>query len=192
MATLSRRRFLGAVAGAGLAVGTSGCTGTTGTPTATPTANEVRLSHAVETPDARRVRNPNGAPAVRSSLVDPPGGWTDATWAVSSPDDRESLEFAPEAVGVDAAREFVRATDLSARTVLVDQYRVGACSTRRLERLRWDRHATGPGEGAGVAVEYATVDRDADCEEGDPADVEATLVRVPADVERVDYFSSSW
>lgn len=49
-----------------------------------------------------------------------------------------------------------------------------------------------PGEGTGVAVEYATVERDADYEEGDPADVEATLVRVPAGVERVDYFSSSW
>jgi hypothetical protein len=123
---------------------------------------------------------------VRSAVVTPEterDEWIPTEWLVTTPEGREGLSFASGATGVDAAQRFVAGTDLSTATLFVQQYGTPECETRRLKRHRWDRTS--------VAVDYETVDRDVDCRVDAPFDVEATLVRTPGVIDRLDYLRSS-
>lgn len=179
----SRRTVLTSVA-----VGTAtlaGCSGTASSPTPSPTRTERGYAHELASPATSRLRNPDGEVAVRSDAHDPPGDWLNEGWLVTSPAERDALSFAFATTGIDAARTFLRETDLAEETVLVDQYRVDRCQSRRLERLRWDEATQGPDGGIRVELEYELVERREDCQRGESEHVGVTLIRVPTDAERL-------
>jgi hypothetical protein len=187
MESVTRRRLLGGLTTC--LAGTSGCAtgrdGERGTDTAT--ATEVSFARSVSEPASRRVRNAAGEPVVRSSVRTPEedifetaAGWRYEEWAVSTADDRAALEFAPGAEAADAARQFAAETDFSTATLLVQQYAVPDCRTRRLDLLEWRRVQRGDRAYTDVGLEYDEIDR-SDCE-GEGTASEATLVRIPEQV----------
>lgn len=207
----TRRAVLGlsvaAVAGLAGCAALSPDAGGSGTPS--PTASEPEYSHSVDAPDSATVRKSEGEPAVRSSahdsgedMFESEAAWDYEDWIVTSPSERDVLEFSRGADGVEAARAFVAATDLSETTLLVHQYDVASCETRRLDRLKW-----GPGfscgdvECVGLFLSYEPTECDGDCgdteseesdgppySEGSHAS-EATFVRIPARIGSYGRFS---
>ncbi|WP_435335681.1 hypothetical protein [Haloarchaeobius sp. TZWWS8] len=191
MALPSRRHVLQSLVGA--SVLTSGCLGTDGGPeTETATATERSYSRETTSPETQRVRNASEKPAVTSSDVSPLRGWTSEHWAVASTDGTDALQFAEETTGTADAIAFVEETDLSTYTVVVDQYTVGGYSTREIDRLRWQESDKGPDGGYSFRVDYEVVAREGDCQREDETHVEATFVRIPAPVEHIVGFASSW
>jgi len=168
-----------------------------GTPT--PTAGEPAYDHSVAPPESAVVRNPEGEPAVRSSARSPEEGayestasWTYEDWLVTTDEQRDALEFAAAAEGAAAAREFAAATDLSGQTLLVHQYDVDECLTRRLDRLEWGTgFSCGDRECAAIFLTYERVEAGDGCAGTDTALAdgppysdeshanEATFVRIP-------------
>ena len=182
----TRRQTL-AAAGALLA-GLSGCSSRDDT-TPTATAGERSYDGTVDDPTSRTVRNPDGEPAVRSTVVNPFPEWTDTDWLVRDRDEREALYFAADADGVDAALSLVDDSDFSSSLVLVHQHPVRHCEEWSLEGLRWgDADAGAPAGSAAVELSYDAIEREDDCGGDDDRDVAATFVRVPARFERVTEF----
>lgn len=183
----SRRTVLASVAVGAATL--AGCSGVTSTPTPSPTRTERGYTHEVPSPATSRLRNSDGEIAVRSDAHDPPGGWLNEGWLVTAPADRDALSFAFATTGTDAARTFLHETELSEETVLVDQYEVDRCASRRLERLQWAEATEGPDGGVRVELEYERVERREDCQRGTTADVGVTMIRVPTDAERLHAFA---
>lgn len=200
-------------------IGLAGCA-TQGSPetapdgTSTPTATERVYDDGVDDPETRKVENPDGEPAVRSSAHtpsrdDPTQGeaesdsqWRHEYWFVTESVERDALEFSQSTTGVDEASAFVADTDLSETTLLVQQYRVEACTTVSLERLEW----TGVGGGAERRIDLRAI-YDDPSEDGCATDspngsdnktdddgmaVRATVARIPVDASRVDGFQYGW
>lgn len=118
--------------------------------------------------------------------------WAPEEWLVTSPDDRDAVDLPTGGIGVDAAKRFVDDTDLSGQSLLIHQYNVEECRTRQLERLAWGTAAEDrPRGGLAVRLEYIVTKQDTNCQHDGRDDVEATLVRLPIRVERLDYFESS-
>lgn len=204
---LTRREVLGLSSAA--AVGLAGCPAGGADPdrgSPTPTATEREYANSVDAPESVTVRNPEGRPAVRSSARSPEedafessASWAYEDWLVTAPGGREGLSFSPATTGVEAAREFLTATDLSEATLLVHQYDTGECETRRLARLEWDTGLScGDVECVGIHLDYDRTERDG-CQtdsggsdgppyEGPHAN-EATFVRVPARIASYGRFS---
>ena len=178
-------------------------------PQETPTATEREHSHSVATPETITVRNAAGKPAVRSSARSPEENvfessarWDYEDWIVTSSSERNALSFSRATNGVEAARDFIAATDLSEATLLVHQYDIGECESRQLDRLNWsDDVSCGDADCVGVHLEYERTERDGDCQ-GDDSDEsdsppygrdsydsEATLVRIPARMQSYGRFS---
>jgi hypothetical protein len=197
----TRRDVLG-LSGVAL-VGLAGCTTefghADGQDSPTPTVTEREYSHTVDSPASITVRNPEGEPAVRASDYAPEKDGFDAAsqWdyedlLVTSPKKRELLEFSPGTNRVGPAREFMTATDFDDTTLLVHQYDVGACQTRRLDRLEWDTNfSCGERDCAGIFLTYELTGLGGDCQDPDADEndgppysddshaSEATFVRIP-------------
>lgn len=179
-----------------------------GRDTSTPTASEPEYSHSVDSPESSKVRNPEGEPAVRSSARPPGEGvfessasWDYEDWLVTSPREADALDFSRATTDVDAATEFVTDTDLSRETLLVHQYNVGECETRRPTRLEWDTElACGGVACTGINLSYRQDTRDSDCQGDDTGnddgppysegsyDSEVTFVRIPARIQSYGQF----
>lgn len=177
-----------------------------------PTAGERSYAHTVDTPESITVRNPEGDPAVRSpahspeeDLFESSAAWDYEDWLVTSPKDRELLDFSQGTTGVETAQEFMAETDLSRSTLLVHQYNIGPCETRGLTRLKWGTEfSCGDADCAGIHLNYDETmrDRDEDCREtgseennGPPYpaefhDSEATIIRLPAEIQSYGRFST--
>ena len=188
---LSRRRILG-----GLAVllsGASGCTTASSrkTPTATPAITERRaFSSCLDVPTTVQISNAAGEPAIRSSTYSPPTGWEGAEWLVTSADEREALEYPTGTTGVEAAREFVDATDFSAQNVLVHQQTFDSCRSLQVEQLMWKADERTTSGGFEIGIEYGPGGGDGRCPDGDSEYTVATMVRVPAEIEKITRFTA--
>lgn len=189
MVSRSRRAMLGSLAT--VLVGASGCTTlaspdrSTATPSATPSESERTYDRCLVDPPARRVRRSEGRPAIESAAHNPVDVWTSTSWVVDTPDEREALQFATDASGVEAGRAFVDGTDLSERSVLVVQNAFDECVMMRPKRLAFETAEHGEAGTFDLALEYEDVDPTNDCEDERPRYVEATLLRIPGDVEAV-------
>ncbi|WP_396611601.1 hypothetical protein ACH9L7_15585 [Haloferax sp. S1W] len=200
------RREVLSLSGAALA-SLAGCTTRTSNreQSPSPTASEPDYPHRVDTPDTVTVRNPDGEPAADSSdhspeedMFESSPHWAYEDWLVTAPGEREALNFSQAHTGVEAARDFIAATDLSETTLLVHQYNIGPCETRQLSRLEWGTEfSCGDIECTGIALGYDLTERDGDCNEtgsdGPPYRAgsyasEATFVRIPAQLESYGRF----
>ena len=166
--------------------GLAGCTQMNAESTPTPAPTEPTFSNDLTDPPYRQLRHSEGEPALRSSAHSPPSGWESARWVVTSPEKRNALDFSSEANGTEEARQFLRDTDFSTETVLVHQYRLDGCVGRQLDRVRWTESEDGPDGTFTVQLEYTMSDRD--CQRDDAEDVEATLVRIPAEIAQLGEF----
>ncbi len=204
---LSRRDAL-SLSGVAL-VALAGCTTGSSDGTSTSTATERDYAQSVDSPESITVRNPQGTPAVRSTAYSPgedlfesSATWDYEDWLVTSPSDRDALEFSQATTGGAAARDFIAATDLSETTLLVHQYNIGSCDTRRLTRLKWSSEfSCGDLDCIGIALRYDSIDREDDCDgpEGDESDSppysegthanETTFIRIPAQIQSYGRFS---
>lgn len=182
----SRRLFFASVST--LLAGASGCTTTGSSPT--PTRTEQGFAHTISTPTAAKIRQEDGNPAVRSSLFSPARGWDSEEWTVSSAKQRDALRFASS--GDDEAREFVENSDLSTHTILIHQYGIKACLTRRLKTVRWRMDPDAPDGYAAISMDYVPSERDIECRADRPTNIEATIVRVPSDIEGIGEFSDGF
>lgn len=180
--------------------------------TDTPTAEERTLAGSVLSPDSVTVRNDEGEPAVRSSAHTPSRdgtaqgemesgpNWGHEYWFVSEPAERDALEFTVSTTGVDAATGFVADTDLSAATLLVQQYRVDGCTSVTLKRFEWSAAERGPDGSIDLRAVYDERSGDGSCEtetghgsgHGDGTDVRAIIARIPVDASRVVGFEYGW
>lgn len=207
----TRREVLG-LSGATL-VSLTGCmTRTSGSDqrgSPSPTASEPEYSHRIDMPESITVREPEGKPAVRSEVHSPTedmfessAQWDYEDWIVTSPGDRDALEFSQSASGVEAAREFITTTDLSESTLLVHQYDLGTCETRELTQLEWGSNfSCGDVDCVGISLTYEPTERDVDCRETDGANTdgppysegsyasETTFARIPAQIQSYGRFS---
>ena len=174
-----------------------------------PTASEPEYSHNVDSPESITVREPDGKPVVRSALHSPEENmfessakWDYEDWLVTSPNERDALNFSLSTTGVEAAKEFVDATDLSETTLLVHQYNIGKCETRQLTQLKWDSDfSCGDTDCVGILLDYKSTERDGDCQVTDSDDSdsppysegsyasETTLIRIPAQIQSYGRFS---
>lgn len=187
--------------------------------TGTPTPTERDFPHGVDAPETRKVSNPEGEPAVRSSGHSPSrektfhgqmessSNWLHEYWFVTAPDERDALEFAPSATGVDAAAAFVADTDLSRATLLVQQYVAEACTSVTLKRIEWKPVDSGPEGAVEIRTNFDDV-RDETCqqesehasehdsshEERDsvPNEIRAIVTRIPVDATEVRGFGYGW
>jgi len=196
----TRRDALSLVGASLLAL--AGCSGETSEPgdgqSQTPTAAEPDYSHVVDDPDAVRVRNSNGEPAVRSSVESPgedifesSATWDYEDWLLTTSSERAALTFSDGTTGVEEATGFINGTDLSEETVLVHQYNISECETRRIDQLKWgDGFSCGSAQCVGIRLNYALSEQKNDCpstdsgsgppyDEGTRAN-ETTFVRIPA------------
>ena len=163
--------------------------------TPTPTVGVPEYSNGVDEPASATVRNPEAEPAVRSSarspgedLFESSAAWEYEDWLVTAPEERDALEFASATAGIETATEFASAIDFSGETLLVHQYDVSACATRRLMGIEWREDAEcGSIECVEIRLTYRETERD-DCsgsedQTGPPYDgdyvSEATFVRIP-------------
>lgn len=188
----------------GLAGCSAGTTDADERDSATPTAGEPEFTHSVDSPKSATVRNPEGNPAVRSSARSPEenafesaAAWNYEDWLITSPREGDALEFSDSATGVDSTTALVADTDFSQETLLVHQYNVPACETRRPVRIRWGGDFTcGDVECVGIRLQYDRRQRGDDCEssaESPPYpegtyDSEAAFVRVPAQIQSYGRF----
>lgn len=174
-----------------------------------PTATVVTHENSVAEPESVSVRNPDGEPAVRST-VESPGedlfedgaDWAYEDWLVRNADEREALEFADASTGVEDAEAFAAETDLTEATLLVHQYNLAACEHRALEGLQWSTgRSCGDATCTHIDLEYdGTVDEsgcDGESPGGPPFPEEtrqnaATLVRIPAQVDSYGSLGSQW
>lgn len=176
--------------------------------TDSPTATEPEYPHGVDAPESRKVRNPEGEPAVRTSarspeedLFEPSARWDYEDWLVTSRSEAGALAFSRAATGVEPATEFVADTDLSRETLLVHQYNIGECETRRPARLEWSEERTcGDETCVGIELSYQQQTRNRECrdsatDEGDGPpyregsyDSEVTFVRIPAQIQSYGRF----
>ncbi|MFC7138370.1 hypothetical protein ACFQMA_00785 [Halosimplex aquaticum] len=194
MPSFSRRRVL-ATGAAALLAGVAGCADSGGASTDTPTATERSFEHSVSDPAARTVRNDDGEPAVTSSarstdesMLGTPTRMADEYWTVNDADERDALDFSGARTGAEAARTFAAETDLSTATLVVHQYYVEKCVTRRLERLRWGAAEQGPEGSAAIRLTYEDAERDGDCEQEGIGPIEATVFRIPEEIGQVTRF----
>jgi hypothetical protein len=111
----------------------------------------------------------------------------DGHWCVAEPSEREALDFSAATDGAEAARTFAAGTDLSAATLVVHQYYVETCESRRLARLSWGAADQGPEGAVAVELEYERAEL-AECAGDDLGPVEATLFRIPAEVGPITRF----
>lgn len=175
----------------------------------TPTASELEYSHSVDTPESIKVRNPGGEPAVRSSAHSPEedmfessASWEYEDWIVTTPSERDALTFSQATNGVEAARDFITATDLSETTLLVHQYNIGECETRQLNRLKWGSDfSCGDVKCVGIYLHYEPTEREGDCQATDSNDSdsppysedshasETTFIRTTAQIQSYGRFS---
>ena len=175
----------------------------------TSTVTERQYSHSIDTPDSIRVRNPEGKPAIRSSAHSPEenvsessASWDYEDWIVTSPSERNALNFPQAANGAEAARDFIAATDLSEETLLVHQYNIDECETRQLDRLKWSNDVScGDVECVGLYLTYEPTERDSDCQDNDSDDSdsppdredshdsETTFIRIPTQIQSYGSFS---
>jgi len=192
MSPFSRRQVL---AGSVLAfTALSGCQETTAdTPTATVT--EQSYPNTVDDPEFRTVRNAEDGPAVTSSahspqedFVDEGSDWGDEHWAIGTESERDALQYAQPTAGVEAAQSFVAETDLSAATLVVNQYRIQPCRSMQLDRLQWVEDGDAPEGYYDVDLAYTDSDVEGDCDEDGPKDVEATIFRLPTEIEGLSSF----
>lgn len=174
-----------------------------------PTATEQEYSHNIDTPESIKVREPEGEPAVRSPAHSPgedmfesSARWEYEDWLVTSPKERELLNFSTGTNQVTEARDFIAATDLTETTLLVHQYNISDCETRRLTRLKWDSNfSCGDRDCVGVFLNYELTERDGDCQgnDSDNSDSppysedshanEAIIIRIPAQISSYGRFS---
>lgn len=184
----SRRRILKCVPA--ILTGVSGCTGqnyqsedTSTTPTATKRKQD--FPHSTKTPVTKKVRASSGTFAVRSSTFTPASEWKTTEWLVSSEDERDAITFSNGASGVEDAKKFLNGFDFSNKTVLIVQYPINKCRTKKLELLKWGPANGGSNGTASFWLEFSIVKRETSCEESPEEDIEATLVQVPDDVDRI-------
>lgn len=174
-----------------------------------PTAGEHKYERTVNSPEFVTVREPEGKPAVRSSAHSPEedmfessAKWEYEDWIVTASTGRDALDFTRTTTGVAAARDFIAATDLSKTTLLVHQYDIGTCETRRLRRLEWSSDfSCGDRECVGIFLTYESTERESDCSRsdtddndsppysGEPHASEATFVRIPAHIRSYGRFT---
>lgn len=174
-----------------------------------PTASEHEYAHTVNSPELITVREPEGKPAVRSSTRSPEENifessarWDYEDWIVTSPNGQEALDFTQTTNGVEAAKDFIAATDLSKTTLLVHQYDIGECQTRRLIRLKWSSDfSCGDVDCAGIFLNYELTQRDGDCPGTDADDSdsppygenshasETAFIRIPSKIQSYGRFS---
>lgn len=178
------------------------------TTTSSPTASEHEYSHQVDTPESRTMQNPEGKPAVRSSAHSPledtfesSAKWDYEDWLVTSSQEWDALTFSPATTGVEAATEFIANTNLSKETLLIHQYNVGSCETRKLDYLKWDTEENCGDEVCGaVKLKYEKVERENDCQDNDTDGSdgppysedshgsEATIIRLPKQIQSYGRF----
>lgn len=173
--------------------GASGCTtaGSQETPTATRAITERRaFSSCLDMPTTVQVRNSEGEPAIRSATYSPPSSWERARWIVTSASEREALDYPTGTTGVEEARQFVDATDLSAQNVLVHQQTFDSCRSVQLEQLMWKAAERTTRGGFEIGMEYDPGGEDGRCPDGDSQYAVATMVRVPADIEEITRFTA--
>jgi hypothetical protein len=189
-------------------LGLAGCSTRSPDGRESATATERAYSRSVDSPASSRVRDPEGRPAVRSSARSPgedpyesSESWHYEHWLVTTREEADALDFSQTATGAESAAEFVADTDLARETLLVHQYRVGECRTRRPGRLEWDEELScGNVECTGIELNYEHETRESDCQgtatdgsDGPPYsegtyDSEATFVRIPAEIQSYGRF----
>lgn len=193
---LSRRQVLAGSALSLTLAGVSGCQETTAdTPTATVT--EQNFPNTVDDPESRTVRNSEDGPAVTSTahsphedFVEEGSDWGDEHWAIGTESERDALQYAQPTTGVEAAQSFVAETDLAAETLVVNQYRIEPCRSMQLERLQWVEDGDAPEGYYDVDLAYADADVEG-CDEDGAKDVEATIFRLPTEIEGLSSFGWS-
>jgi hypothetical protein len=172
MPSLTRRRALQSAVGAlGLLAGCSGQTSTTRTVTPAANGPPDRARTDVE---SVRLRNPANDLVVTRGDATPTTESGARLWEhlfVTDAKTADSLAFA-DVEGVEAAREFLAATDFDAETVYVEQRGIGACYRQELCWVSWTKSS--------IRTSYARRLRDADeaCD-ADEQEVAAELIRLP-------------
>lgn len=206
---LTRRKIL-SLSG-GTLVGFAGCTARLSDrgESPSPTASERQYSHQVDVPESINVRNPAGEPAIQSSdhspeedMFESSASWDYEDWIVTSSRERDALTFSQGTNNVQAAKDFIAATNFSESTLVVHQYNIGECQTRRLNRLKWGSDfSCGDRECVGIFLHYEQTEREGNCAGADSADSdgppysedshasETTFVRLPAQIQSYGRFS---
>lgn len=187
MKSVSRRQTLGFISGAFCM--TAGCTTTSGSvPTDTPTMTESNLtySNCVANPDTIQIRNPEGNRPIRSTTHE----YSDEdfridVWYVSNPNQRDALEYASNVDGIEGVIEFLENTDLSRHTVVVIQFNFDSCETIDVEFVKWQEVENGKRTGHKVAIRAPLSIPDGECPRDSTEYIEATVLRIPADVNEI-------
>lgn len=141
--------------------------------------------NSTTTAATKKVRTSDGSPAIRSSSFTPKSEWETEEWLVGSVDERNALQFSESTSGVKEAKTFLGDIDFSNETVLIVQYPVNKCRTQELELLKWGPANEGPSGYTSFWLKFSVVERKTTCEETSKKDIEATLIQVPDDVERI-------
>jgi len=115
--------------------------------------------------------------------------WERTNWLVTSTSEQEALEYPTGTTGVENARQFLDATDLSAQNVLIYQQTFDSCRSLQLEQLMWKQDER-TGGGFEIGMEYSYDEKDGRCSDGDAKYWIATMVRVPDEVEEITRFTA--
>ena len=181
----TRRQFIGGLSG--FVVGSAGCATQTEDleSTATHTESEEVFANCKQVESSATARHSDGIPPIRSDAFEPDLGWFSAEWLVTTDTEREALSYSETADGIASVEQYVENTDLVVHTILIKQIEYSECSMFDPRRISWSEGKAGR---TNVHVYFEDVERDSDCDVADPEFVQATVLRVPSSVQRMDSF----
>lgn len=194
MALFTRRQALGSTAG--LVCGIAGCSTSSGSDPVTPTVTESDLaySNCAADLDTIQIRNTEGKLPIRSTThsggekLTNTAGYSDV-WYVSNPTQRQALTYETASDDIQEVKDFIDNTDLSSHTVAIYQFHFDSCATVDVEFAKWEEIDRGEHEGYSIAIKARHSSRDGECDSVPSEHIEATVIRIPADINEI-YHSS--
>jgi hypothetical protein len=173
-------------------IGSAGCTTRLGnsdsTATSTHTDSGEVYADCTEVGSWQMARRSDGTPPIRSSVYEPDFGWTSTEWLVTTNSEREALSYSTSADGIKSTKQYIEKTNLSKHTILIWQFDYDECVTFEPRRISW---SMGKANGYNIQMRFEDVERDSECDLANPEFVQASVLRIPNRITKINSFGWS-
>ncbi|MFC6954924.1 hypothetical protein [Halorubellus litoreus] len=152
---------------------------------ATKTVAEKRFTQLEEEPAHIEARLSDLKPVGTTNKITPADGWVPSNWSINKQEHLEGVDIDNTIDNSEEVNKFLTDIGFSEYSLLVHQYPILSCRSRNLETLQWGDPAE---QGTPIKLNYSLSKRE--CNTSSEEHVEMTIVRVPANIPFVGYFSS--
>jgi hypothetical protein len=121
-------------------------------------------------------------------VYEPDFGWTSTEWLVTTNSEREALTYSTSADGIKSTKQYIEHTNLSKHTVMIWQFDYDECVTFEPRRISW---SMGKANGYDIQMRFEDVERDSECDLANPEFVQASVLRIPNRITKINSFGWS-